>query len=178
MISVLDMLQSRLRGADQPLSPVEEEMLRGWAGPSVPPPSEADRRLRALRGVGSELGTQSEADRRLRAMGPIPPSDLPEAVWDSLLNRPTYGEGSQMPGPPNPLMEQERAARLAPQRENDLDANVRYMDYLKRSGMWAMPEGAYGMRLGHEQQPAQPPFASPLNQLMIRPGSRVPAALY
>ena len=141
-------------------------------------PNEAMAAPRADTGPGL-LGPQmSEADRRLQAMGPNLPEYLPQQVWDSILNKPTYGEGRVIPGPPNPLFEQEEAARRAPQRENDLDANVRYMDYLKRHGLWAMPEGAEVMRLGHFDQPAQPPFASPLNQMMIRPGSRVPAALY
>ena len=102
-------------------------------------------------------------------------SGLPEAVQRSILQQPSYGEGEAILGPHNPLMEQELGARMAPQRENDLDANVRFADHLRRFGMYAMPEGAYPPRLGHEQQPPQPPFASPLGPYLQRRG---PFALY
>lgn len=139
MISVLDMLRSRLGGDNLPFSD-----------------------------MGGELGP-SEADRRLRAMGPIPPSYLPEAVWDSLLNRPTYGEGQIMPGPPNPAMEAEIPARLGPQREDRLLralGNVR--GYGASGGVMTdtLPNSMFGN--------TSPAYPSPLNSMM----RRAPLGLY
>lgn len=132
------------------------------------------------RGVEPQM---SEFDRRLRAMGPNLPEYLPEQVWDSILNKPTYGEGQVIPGPRNPLMEQEAAAGAfrGPQRENEL-----LYDRSQALGLlnpsvsedqeprsWALPEGD----VWSSRPPGASPYASPLNQMM-QLGRRAPLSMY
>ncbi len=50
------------------------------------------------------------------------PAGLPDAVLRSILNQPSYADGQQIPGPRNPLMEQELGAFSGPQRGDALTA--------------------------------------------------------
>jgi hypothetical protein len=163
MISVLDMLRSRLGGSGQS-DRVMEDMLRGTLQPAP-----------------------SEADRRLQAMGQNLPEYLPEQVWSSILNKPMYDEGSVIPFSPNasstryqtegsPLFQQELQARPqfgGPQREQALVNDIGLGDYIKREGVWAAPEAD----IWSSRPPGQSPFASPLNQLM-QLGRRAPLSMY
>jgi hypothetical protein len=159
MISVLDMLRSRLGGSGQS-DRVMEDMLRGTLQPAP-----------------------SEADRRLQAMGQNLPEYLPEQVWNSILNKPMYDEGTRIPGPRNPLMEQEAAAGSfsGPQRDQQLPFNrAEALGIVNPNGdPWndlssrAVPEGG----MWSTRPPGQSPFASPLNQLM-QLGRRAPLSMY
>jgi hypothetical protein len=107
-------------------------------------------------------------------MGPVPPSYLPEAVWDSLLNKRTYGEGEVIPGnrvPPRPP-ETILPSGHPDAREFQLNRDIGFGNYL-RQGTWPMEEGDFGTM----RPPGQSPFASPLNQLM-QLGRRAPLAMY
>jgi hypothetical protein len=125
----------------------------------------------------------SEADRRLQAMGQNLPEYLPEQVWNSILNKPMYDEGTRIPGPRNPLMEQEAAAGSfsGPQRDQQLPFNrAEALGIVNPNGdPWndlssrAVPEGG----MWSTRPPGQSPFASPLNQLM-QLGRRAPLSMY
>ena len=145
-MSALDLLQQYLRRGAQPVSSGDDDM--AWLG-------------RAL---------QDGAALRQPAL----PEGLPDVVRQSILNKPAYGEGQVMPGPPNPLMEQEHTAGafFGPQREEALRQGLGDVSRLKQEEL-PLSEGEWltTRPLGMS------PYASPLNQMMPM-GRRAPLALY
>jgi hypothetical protein len=98
------------------------------------------------------------------------PPGLPLGVQDSILNQPSWSEGNVIPGPRNPLMEQEAALGVfnAPQREQPLADAIGIAEFLKHQDIWPMPEGAYPPAVGRENPPWATRLPSALNQLMRR----------
>jgi hypothetical protein len=101
---------------------------------------------------------------------------LPEAVQRSIREQPSYGEGEIMAPHPwyNPAIEEHE--RILPlespeRRENALNNELGFSNYMRRESPWAAPEGGVATSM----PPGQSPFASPLNQLLQRRG---PFALY
>jgi hypothetical protein len=128
-------------------------------------------RMKLARPGGEDMGEPS-LDPALMALinrQRLPPG-LPLGVQDSILNQPSYSEGGVMPGPRNPLMEQEHALGVfnAPQREQPLSDAVGIADFLKYQDIWPMPEGAYPPAVGRQNSPYATRLPSALNQLMRR----------
>ena len=153
MISVLDMLRSRLGGGGS-YAPAEGEM--------------------SLDELNRMIGAPSSRAAEL-------PTWLPETVRNSILFGQSYGEGRTIPGPDNPLMEQELSAFAGPQRDQQLPFNRAealgllnpYSDPWGDLSARAVPEGG----MWSSRAPGQSPFASPLNQF-LQLGRRAPLALY
>jgi hypothetical protein len=127
-------------------------------------------------GPASQAGDMAWLERALQGgaalQQPALPEGLPDVVRQSILNQPSYGESSVIPGPYNPLLEQEMPARFGPQRDEQLRQGLNDVRNMGDE-VQAIPEG-----WGLTSRPAgQSPFASPLNQLMQQ-GRRLPFALY
>jgi hypothetical protein len=167
MMNVLDMLKYRLAPSG------------AGASPAMPSPQEmAGLRQRqqaweAQQQQQQQLSALPEADRRLRAMGPVPPSYLPDAVWDSILNRPVYDEQSNIPRRINPRNYSDFDRELDPQR------NPHERERLKDELDWKrfqFPQMDFPMPDGATAAPTPlSPYSSPLNSML---GRRGPFALY
>jgi len=112
--------------------------------------------------------------------GSLVPPGLPLGVQDSIRSRPSYAEGETIPvpagryqSPDNPLFQQEWGAFQGRQREDRLNEDLDFGEYLRQRGQLAWPENS--LPSGRPQ--GQSPFASPLNQL-LKLGRRAPLSMY
>jgi hypothetical protein len=135
-----------------------------------------------MEGEPIDPAIQEMLQGNLPPLPPLPPG-LPLVVQDSIRNLRSYGEGDVIPGPRNPLMEQEAAAGVfeGPQRDQQLPFNRAEVLGLSNpysdpwGDLWAraVPEGG----MWSSRAPGQSPFASPLNQF-LQLGRRAPLSMY